>query len=392
MNRITPTKNSPRQQSGGKDMEEEEYCILCKYKSITPVPGASNAEQKDDDYIACDTCDQWVHMRCVNLRPEECGGIRLFQCPPCASNATDSYYDECKNAGFCVDWKPKCARCGCPNFADNCSKYCGEACGVLQAKSNLRSFLLNSSSGAASEVASIANIIEFEPENASQLVARQHQWELEREKLVLERYQLEKGQYHGLLPEIARISRLIIAANLFCKAAESTEGLVVGKAGLCGYPIAAEQTFQKLLELLSETDNLSSHFCAATRNKCPKHGMYKVKLLSDLDLFPQSVQQELSSIQPDTDWTLVKSAYAIPFWAIIGINREIVKCENRIDEALAECDLKLLQVQTQLENLQSGFQLILPPISAQSKPITINVRQFQNNTSGCLDYDVDALL
>ena len=70
----------PKQVTATEPEEEEEYCILCKYKSVTPIPQLHHEDapestedetkgQTDQDYIACDTCNQWVHMHYVNLRP-----------------------------------------------------------------------------------------------------------------------------------------------------------------------------------------------------------------------------------------------------------------------------------------------------------------------------------
>ncbi|KAJ3977019.1 hypothetical protein EV361DRAFT_881145 [Lentinula raphanica] len=123
-----------KEEDQGEEKEEEEddklYC-LCKARY-----------DEDKPMIACDSCDEWYHMKCVGI-PEYMGDlVDQFYCPPCI--------DKNPSADLKTTYKTRCLyginsmEIGtgkvCHKPARPFSKYCSDECGVKNLRKRIDNF------------------------------------------------------------------------------------------------------------------------------------------------------------------------------------------------------------------------------------------------------------
>ncbi|GAA6053551.1 hypothetical protein JCM3770_005190 [Rhodotorula araucariae] len=77
--------------------------------------------------IACDACEEWFHVDCVNIDEEAIPLVDLFFCPRCSAVSHTNR----------TTWKPACARPTCRAPAAPLSKYCSTYCGISVAAARL---------------------------------------------------------------------------------------------------------------------------------------------------------------------------------------------------------------------------------------------------------------
>ena len=92
--------------------------------------------------IACDKCENWYHLDCVEIDEEKVHLVDQFICPICAKSkptaahcdlsgvlSADTAHARAASAER-TTWKAPCARCHCLQAAVPLSKYCSDFCGA----------------------------------------------------------------------------------------------------------------------------------------------------------------------------------------------------------------------------------------------------------------------
>ncbi|BGP44232.1 COMPASS (complex proteins associated with Set1p) component [Rhodotorula kratochvilovae] len=129
------------------DSEDEEARRRARRAQEAARKGKNRAKAKEDDeevddrlycvceelydpermMIACDGCEEWFHVDCVNIDEEAVPLVDLFFCPRCSAVSHTNR----------TTWKPACARPTCRSPAAPLSKYCSTYCGISVAAARL---------------------------------------------------------------------------------------------------------------------------------------------------------------------------------------------------------------------------------------------------------------
>lgn len=95
--------------------------------------------------IACDSCDEWFHGKCVGITHRKAEKITKYICDSCRpkntqtnnNNHNNNHNNTNNNEKNDIIKHPKCAYKECNNLAKAPSKYCSEECGIKKAKDKL---------------------------------------------------------------------------------------------------------------------------------------------------------------------------------------------------------------------------------------------------------------
>ncbi|KAJ3875086.1 hypothetical protein F5051DRAFT_415031 [Lentinula edodes] len=124
------TKEEEKTEDKEEEVDDKLYC-LCKTKY-----------DEDKPMIACDSCDEWYHMKCVKI-PEHMGDlVDQFFCPPCiaknlSADLKTTYKLRCLFGLNSLD--PGSTK-ACHKPARAFSKYCSDECGVKNLRKRIDTF------------------------------------------------------------------------------------------------------------------------------------------------------------------------------------------------------------------------------------------------------------
>ncbi|KAJ4486197.1 hypothetical protein J3R30DRAFT_1468583 [Lentinula aciculospora] len=124
------TKEEEKVEEKEEEEDDKLYC-LCKTKY-----------DEDKPMIACDSCDEWYHMKCVEI-PEHMGDlVDQFFCPPCveknlSADLKTTYKTRCL---FGLNSTDPGSTKSCHKPARPFSKYCSDECGVKNLRKRIDTF------------------------------------------------------------------------------------------------------------------------------------------------------------------------------------------------------------------------------------------------------------
>ncbi|KAJ3576668.1 hypothetical protein NP233_g296 [Leucocoprinus birnbaumii] len=121
-------KSEEKEEESEEAADDKLYCV-CKTKY-----------DEERVMIACDRCDEWYHMACVNMPENEAELIDQFFCPPCIEqnpqlNLKTTYKQRCLNGLRHSD--PESTKACHRPARGAISKYCSDECGVEYMQSRI---------------------------------------------------------------------------------------------------------------------------------------------------------------------------------------------------------------------------------------------------------------